>query len=69
MKKQMFALALLATSLLVLPGCWKSSEEAPKKSEKVAFADDKVTKKPSKELIENDSLLDLDKELIEDIEA
>jgi len=66
MKKQMFALALLSTSLLILPGCWKSTKEEPKKAKTVALA--KVTKKASKELIEVDAL-DLDKKLIEDIEA
>jgi hypothetical protein len=68
MKKQIIVLSLLATSLIVLPGCWKSTEEKPKK--KIAFVDDKVTKKPSKELIENnnDDILNLTEDLIQNIE-
>ncbi|MCF7900230.1 hypothetical protein K9K77_01850 [Candidatus Babeliales bacterium] len=65
MKKQFFALSLIATSLLVLPGCWKSAEEktVKNKTEVVAKA---VTKKASKELVDNETDFDkeLDKELI-----
>lgn len=65
MKKQFFALSLIATSLLVLPGCWKSAEEKTTKN-KTEVVTKTVTRKPSKELIDNEISFDkeLDKDLI-----
>lgn len=64
MKKQFIALSLLVSSLLIFSGCGHKTEE--KASKKVAA--NKTIVKKSKELIDNDSL-DLDKELVEDLEA
>ena len=70
MKKQLMALSLLATSLVVLPGCWKCSEEEPKKkTKKVALSDDKAVKSSKTLIDDTKDTLDLDKELIEDLEA